>query len=737
MRRIFEQIRRVGDRVTGGGIRSLTRRMLGRVVSTAMSNPTLLALGRRILDPFPRLQTRIYNIANSTSDTALGQSSMPFEKGPIDMPSITLAYHHTLARDPEFNAVSYWLREGKKGTSRAQMFAALTRSPEGQSRRANPEARRIQNYDQWVATYDTIRDADRAAIRAHIDGLPYRPLISLMLTSEAARDLLWKTLDSIIRQLYPAWELCVPITRSTAVLWNEVLRHRVGSDTRIRFIRLETEMNQVDITNAAAKQATGEFVGFVRSGDILPENSLYEVVFELGTNPEANIVYSDRDDIDLSDRRSNPWFKPGWDPDLLLAEDYLNDLVIYRLELLEQIGFLRTEFQGAEFHDLALRATAATAPDRIRHIPSILYHQRVETNRTSKGVLSIDDISVAASHRAVRSQLNALGYADAAISHNPCIPGAIRVIWPVPNPQPSVSIVIPTRDRGDLLRQCLDGVLHRTNYSNFEVLIVDNGTTERATLELFEHLKAADHRIKILSRPGPFNYSLLNNAAAREATGEILLLLNNDIDVIRPDWLREMVSHAVRPDVGAVGVKLIYANRKVQHGGMVLGPNAMVSHMQRLIDMSDPGYFGQQALQRTLLAVTGACLAIRRKVFFEAGGLDSINLKIAFNDVDLCLRLGDLGYRVVWTPYAELFHLESASRGQNDSSAKRVLFEHELAYLRSTWGSLSDSTDPFHNPNLVFSWEFSEIPSAPRRSKPWHHVVKRMKELNHYFPQPN
>ena len=269
-------------------------------------------------------------------------------------------------------------------------------------------------------------------------------------------------------------------------------------------------------------------------------------------------------------------------------------------------------------------------------------------------------------------------------------------------------------------------------------MIVDNGSVEPATQTLFDQLTREDSRVRILHHPGPFNYSALNNTAAREANGEILLLLNNDIDVIEPGWLRELVSQALRPDVGIVGAKLLFPNEQVQHAGMVLGPEGHVVHLHRFAGRNDPGYCGQLALPRTLLAVTGACVAIRRAVFFEVGGLDEINLPVAFNDVDLCLRLGDHGYRVVWTPFAELFHLECASRGlDSDDPAKRERADREWRHMRKTWGSLLETADPFHNPNLLFHWDYQEIPSTPRRRKPWHYIVEQVLNLNRYFPSMN
>jgi GT2 family glycosyltransferase len=386
---------------------------------------------------------------------------------------------------------------------------------------------------------------------------------------------------------------------------------------------------------------------------------------------------------------------------------------------------------------LALRAAAATTPNRIRHVPTILYHRRDESRGTDSESTLLALCAADASRRAVRDYLDSQGHSEAILTAAPQMPKAIRVVWPLPGQLPLVSVIIPGRDRADLLARCVEGVLHRTDYSNLEVLIVDNGSIEPSTLNLFDRLVREESRVRILHHPAPFNYSALNNAAAREANGEVLLLLNNDVSVIVSGWLREMVSQAIRPDVGVVGAKLLYINEQVQHGGIVLGPEGAVVHVHRLAGRNNPGYFGQLALSRTLLAVTGACAAVRRRVFFEVGGLDEINFPVSFNDIDFCLRVGDYGYRVVWTPFAELFHMESASRGpDNTDPVQRERFLQECNRLRKTWGGLLECGDPFHNPNLLFSWEHFESPAWPRRRKPWRDLGEQMLLIaNDVFPE--
>jgi O-antigen biosynthesis protein len=578
------------------------------------------------------------------------------------------------------------------------------------------------DYSRWVAKNDSTSVMDRAAIRAHIATLPRCPLISVIMaigsTSEVA---LRRSIYSVVRQLNPYWELCIAVDDLAEPLAQTILRSSAAQDPRVNFIRPASLLSTEAAANTALRAATGEFVAFLRGGDILSELALYEVLVAILGNPSVDILYTDHDEISTSGTRSNPWFKPGWDPDLLLAHDYLNDLTVYRRTFLEKVGLRQPAPESATLYDLALRATAATTPDRIVHVPAVLYH---------KGDLADDskprsrvDCGVAA-RRTVRDHLDSRGSSEVAVESAPSLPNANRIIWPLPEALPLVSAIIPTRDRADLLVQCAEGVLNRTDYANIELLIVDNDSTEPATLALFDRLAGGDRRVRVLHSPGPFNYSAINNAAAREAKGKILLLLNNDIDVIEPGWLRELVSHVVRPDVGMVGAKLLYADQRLQHGGIVLGPHGHAAHVHRLADRKDPGYCGQLALTRTLSAVTAACCAIRRAVFFEVGGFDQINLPVAFNDIDLCLRLGDYGYRVIWTPFAELFHLESASRGKETATpATRERFLRECEYLRQTWGAMLESADPFHNPNLLFHPDYFETPSSPRREKPWRRFI--------------
>jgi glycosyltransferase involved in cell wall biosynthesis len=575
------------------------------------------------------------------------------------------------------------------------------------------------DYQRWIRDHDTFAEADWRAMRSHLESFGHLPLISVVMPTYNTREnFLREAIDSVIAQIYPHWELCIADDASTIPSVTRILEEYASNDPRIKLVLRENNGQIAAATNSALDLATGEFVAFLDHDDVLRRHALYEVAVEINTHPSADLIYSDEDHISETGDRFAPYFKPAWSEELLLGQNMVCHLAVYRRSLIERVGRLRIGLEGSQDHDLALRVSAATVPGNIRHIPSILYHWRSTGGGRSFSETAFERC-VEAGHRAVADHMRALGFNGALVEPAPLASefGWMRVVLPMPKPEPLVSVIVPTRDRPELLARCVDGLLNRTDYERIELLIVDNDSVELPTRSLLDELHAQG-RATILPYAGPFNYSAINNMAARAAHGDVLLLLNNDIDVIRPDWLREMVSHAIRPEVGVVGAKLLYPDGRVQHGGVALAPDGTISHMQRLADRNDVGYGGQLALTRCLSAVTGACMAIRREVYFEIGGLDAVNLPIAFNDIDLCLRAGDYGYRVVWTPYACLFHRESASRDRDDAPEKVARFHRELSYMRRRWESLF-AHDPFHNPNLFFGWSEFTCPSPPRCEKSW------------------
>jgi O-antigen biosynthesis protein len=575
------------------------------------------------------------------------------------------------------------------------------------------------DYDAWIARYDTLRDSDRAAIRQHVARLSRTPLISVIMPVYNPEEaVLRQAIASVQAQLYPRWELCIADDASTAPHVARVLSAAAAKEPRIKVIRRASNGNISAASNSALSLAQGEFVALMDHDDLLPEHALYEVAVELDAHGDADLIFSDEDKVDRRGHRFDPHFKTDWSAELMLGQNMVSHLGVYRRSLLERLGGFRIGFEGSQDYDLALRVSEQTTPERIRHIPAILYHWRHG--------LAVDTFSqtrlaqcTAAARRAIAEHLDRVGERGAEVVPHPAMPAFTRVIRPLPDPAPLVSLIVPTRDRAELLARCVDGLLRRTDYRPIELLIVDNDSTEPETHALFAHL-AADPRVRVIASPGPFNYSALNNRAVNVARGDILVLVNNDVDVIERHWLTEMIALVMQPDVGAVGAKLWYADDRLQHGGIVLGAGAVEgvgAHLQPNAARDDQGYFGRLGLSRDVSAVTGACLAVRRSVYLSVGGLDEANLPVAFNDVDLCLRLRERGFRVVWTPFAELYHLESATRGPDTTDEAFPRFQREVAFMRRRWSTVLDA-DPFYSPNFSLA-QGNYALAAPRRTKPW------------------
>lgn len=571
-----------------------------------------------------------------------------------------------------------------------------------------------RTYQDWVAAYDTLTDRDRVQIAAHIARFPRRPLISVVMpVYNPSEEQLREAIESVRAQLYPNWELCIADDASTMKHVREVL----GSywhDRRIKIVYRERNGHIAEASNSALAMAEGEFVALMDHDDLIPPHALYELAVVINARPDVDLIYSDEDRVDGEGRRQMGYFKTDWDPDLFLTHNLISHLGAYRRSILQQIGGFRPGFDGSQDYDLALRFIRASSSDRIAHIPAVLYHWRINAD-TSFSNQSLEKC-VQAARRAIREHLQAQGI-EAEVGASVAVPSNNRVTYALPPVLPLVSVIIPTRDRVDLLAVCVDGLLNRTDYDRLEILIVDNESSDPATLEYLRRI-SADERVRVIPFPGAFNYSAMNNHAAEQAKGEVLLLLNNDIEVIEPGWLKEMVSHALRPGVGAVGAKLLYPDGTVQHAGVVLGVGGCAFHYGHRADRASPGYFGLLSAVRTVSAVTGACLAVRRDVYLEVGGLDAVNLKVAFNDVDFCIRVRERGYRNVYAAYAELYHHESVSRGADDTPEKAARFHGEVSYMQSRWKHVL-FVDPYYHPSFHFGSGNFELAFPPRRVKPW------------------
>jgi GT2 family glycosyltransferase len=574
------------------------------------------------------------------------------------------------------------------------------------------QRRLSRSYRAWIARYDTIGEDDRRVIARAVASLCDPPLISVVMpVYETPEAYLRAAIDSVRRQLYPHWQLCIADDASTAPHVRAVLEHYRAIDRRIEICYRRDNGHISAASNSALALAKGDFVALLDHDDLLPEHALYLVAQTVIANPELDLIFSDEDKIDARSRRFSPYFKPDWNPDLMLSQNMFSHLGVFRRSLVEAIGGFRKGYEGSQDYDLVLRAAARTSPERIHHIPHVLYHWRA----ISGSVALAPGEKRYATERARQAIVDFLTMQriDAQVVAA-SLPPYHRVRYALREP-PLVSTIIPTRDQAALLRTCVTGLLDRTDYPNLEIIIVDNRSREPETHVYFAEV-AADPRVRVVSCDKPFNYAAINNFAAGLASGSMLCLLNNDIEIIHADWLREMVSHAVRPGVGGVGAMLYYPDDRIQHAGTILGISGVAAHAYRWQRRGTPGYFGRAGLIQNLSAVTAACFVVPAQVYAEIGGFDERNLTVAFNDVDLCLRISERGYRIVWTPYAELYHHESASRGPDTDPENRKRFAAEVAYMQRRWGALLQH-DPCHNPNLWLDYHEWGLAAPPRIGK--------------------
>ena len=570
---------------------------------------------------------------------------------------------------------------------------------------------RADDYQDWIARFDTPTPASDAQLRRELRVLPRHPLISIILpVYNPHLKFLEAAIDSVRRQIYERWELCIADDASTDANIRPFLQNAAASDARIKLTFRERNGHISACSNSALELATGEWCALLDQDDAFAENALALVALEIDRHPDAGLIYSDEDKIDESGVRSNPFFKPDWNPELFLGQNYINHLGCYRADLLREIGGFREGFEGSQDYDLALRCVELVRPEQVRHIPRILYHWRMVSGSLA-AVVDAKPYAREAARRAIADHAKRRGKRG-EVTACPENNESHRFIHALPQPAPLVSIIIPTRDRVRLLKRCVESIRAVRDYQPFEIIVVDNGSVESETLAFLQRAEA-DNSLRVVVETGPFNYSRLNNRAAAKARGDILVFLNNDTEIDEPGWLTEMVSHAARAEVGAVGARLWYPDGTLQHGGVILGLGGVAGHAFPHIPRGHPGYFNRAMLQQNCSAVTGACMAVRKTVFEEVDGLDEENLAVSFNDIDFCLRLTQRGYRIVWTPYANLVHHESASRGHQRTREEQAEFERAVDYMQTTWGAQL-LRDPFYNPNLSLNPPGFETAFPPR-----------------------
>jgi glycosyltransferase involved in cell wall biosynthesis len=563
-------------------------------------------------------------------------------------------------------------------------------------------------YQGWIERYDTLTPESRAKMRNLIKKNSSKPLISIIMpTFNTKSEWLIEAIESVRNQIYPNWELCIADDASTDPDVRPLLERYTKEDPRIKVIFREKNGHISESSNTALKLATGDWIALFDHDDLLSETALFWVVEAIKQNPKAQLIYSDEDKIDERGVRQAPYFKCDWNVDLFYSHNLITHLGVYRAKLVKKIGGFRVGLEGSQDHDLALRYIEHIKPNQIHHIPRILYHWRIHSLSTAKsgdnksyaklaGVKALND-------HFKRQNINAKA--------EPVDLG-FRVRYQLPPKPPLVSLIIPTRNGLSLLKTCVNSIIEKTTYPHYEIIIVDNGSDDPATLQFLDDLKNSG-KATVIRDDSPFNYSALNNKAVKLAKGEIVGLLNNDLEVISPGWLSEMASHALRPEIGAVGAKLWYPNNTLQHGGVIIGLGGVAGHAHKHLARGNPGYMGRAVLIQNLSAVTAACLVVRKSVYEEVHGLEEKKLTVAFNDVDFCLRLREKGYRNLFTPYAEFYHYESATRGYEDNPEKIRRFQKEIQYMNERWGDQL-LNDPAYSPNLTLDHENFHVASPPR-----------------------
>lgn len=527
------------------------------------------------------------------------------------------------------------------------------------------------------------------------------PLVSIVVPLYKTReDYLMDLVNSVREQSYKNWELILsdgsPVDDEGVSPLHDCLKKIKALDSRIKVLENGRALRIAENTNEALKAANGDYIAFSDHDDRLVLSALYEVVRAINEHPEAMMFYTDEDKLGIGEKYMQPNLKPDFDPDFLNSVNYICHLLVVKKTLLDQVGLLDPAFDGAQDYDFILRCTEHIKPEQIVHIPKILYHWRFFEGSTSANPES-KSYAFIAGQRAIEAHLQRMGY-KASVEMGQ-FPGIYRTTYHWEE-KPLVSVLIPNKDHSDDLRKCLRGMLSGKGYQNFEVIIIENNSTEDETWKTYDELKALDSRIKVVEYKGEFNYSAINNFGAQYAKGEYLFLLNNDTEFITDDVIGELLNFAQRPDVGAVGARLYYGDDTIQHAGVIVGWGGIAGHAFVNQTRGETGYQHRIICQQDMSAVTAACMMVRTSVFHEVGGFTE-ELAVAFNDIDLCMKIRKAGYLIVYNPYCELYHYESKSRGLDQGNPEKVRrFQNEMAIFQKRWPEILRDGDPYYNPNL-------------------------------------
>jgi len=542
--------------------------------------------------------------------------------------------------------------------------------------------------------YTYIKPKINKTILKEIIDFKMKPLISILMPVYNV-DAKWLDLaiQSIQKQWYDNWELCIVDDRSTKKDTIDYLKSLQDPKIKIKFLKKNGNISVA--SNEALELAQGEYIALMDNDDEITPDALYEVVKAIN-NKKAEFIYSDEDKLEMDGSYANPHFKPDFASDMFLSQNYISHLGVIKKSLIDKVGGFTVGLEGAQDYDLYLKVFEHT--DKIYHIQKVLYHWRKVSGSTA-AEFSDKSYAQEAGRKAIENAMKRRKID--AIAKNGKYPGTYKVEYPIRN-NPLVSIIIPFKDKPELLTMCVESIIEKTSYKNFEVIGISNNSEEKSTFDEMKRLGDLDKRIKFYEYNVPFNYSDINNYAIKTyAIGEHIILLNNDIEIITPKWIEEMLMHSQREEIGAVGAKLYYPDDTIQHAGVIIGIGGVAGHAHKYFDKKHTGYFARLNIVQNFSAVTAACLMIKRSIYGEIGGLNERDLKIAFNDVDFCLRVQEKGYRNIFTPYCEAYHHESISRGSENTQKKKVRFRNEVLYMQKYHQDILLTGDPYYNNNLT------------------------------------
>jgi O-antigen biosynthesis protein len=604
-------------------------------------------------------------------------------------------------------AIKLFRNEGLAGIKRG--IGLFVRADKNIRNKAE-EARR-KDYTLWIQRYDTLTKETRKILCERINGLSYKPLISVVMpVYNPNSEWLIAAIESVKTQIYSNWELCIADDASTNITIRTILDRYANEDSRIKVIYRKKNGHISAASNSALKLVSSEWVALLDHDDLLSEHALYWVADAISKNPTIALMYTDEDRIDEMGNRSIPYFKCDWNVDLFYSQNMFSHLGVYRFDMIKAVGGFRVGLEGSQDYDLALRCIERIEPKQIHHIPRILYHWRVHAESTSKSLQS-KPYATLAGERALNEHFER----QKILAKSEFIGTGYRTSYALPSPEPLVSLIISTRNGLEPIRKCIESIIKGTSYKNYEILMVVNSSNAQLTTDYLD-LERSEDRVRVVYENRLYNDAALNNAAVKLALGEVVCLLSGELEVISPEWLTEMVSIALQLNVGAVGPRLLHSDDTLQHGGFILGlgKSRICGYAHDAFPRKHNGYFGRAALINSFSAISGACLAVQKSIYEAIGGFDDRDLQIAFTDVDFCLRLKEAGYRNVWTPYAELYnHALPTACNNSHELDHQERFHTDVQYMKSRWGKLL-SRDPAYSPNLTLDYSDFSYAWPPR-----------------------